>query len=173
MKIFLIGGPGSGKSTVGKRMAGDLRWQFISTGEILRESKEPWVIEKLKTAQLFDDEMISELVMTRIRGADNVIIDGFLRTLRQAEIAIEKKIGMDLLLELVVPLEEIQKRLMNRGRDQDEPEIVMERYLEYERNKTKVLAYLVGNGKKLVSVNGVGGMDEVYKRAVMAVRSSL
>ena len=66
MRIIFIGGPGTGKSTVGKRLAGDLGWPWISSGEILRESKEPWVIERLKTAQLFDDEMVTQLVLSRL-----------------------------------------------------------------------------------------------------------
>ena len=90
MKLLFLGGPGTGKSTVGNRLANDLNWPWISSGAILRESKEQWVIERLKTAQLFDDEMVSELVFSRLSGIENAIIDGYPRTLRQAEIIVDR-----------------------------------------------------------------------------------
>ena len=58
MRILLLGAPGTGKSTVGKRLAVDMGWFWLSSGELLRESQEQWVIDKLKTAELFDDDMI-------------------------------------------------------------------------------------------------------------------
>ena len=62
MRIVFIGGPGSGKSTVGNRLASDLKWPWISSGEILRESKEPWVVEKLKTALRVSDIVTVEVM---------------------------------------------------------------------------------------------------------------
>ena len=127
MRIIFIGGPGTGKSTVGKRLAGDLGWPWISSGEILRESKEPWVIERLKTAQLFDDEMVTQLVLSRLDETENAIIDGFPRTLKQAENMVERGYPADILVDLSVPIEEAIARLVERGRDQDTPEIVRQR----------------------------------------------
>ncbi len=164
MKIVFLGGPGSGKSTIGSRLSEELKWPWISSGEILRESKEPWVIERLKTAQLFDDEMVSGLVFSRLTGVENAILDGFPRTLRQAEIMVERGEKVDMIIEVIVPLEEVQNRLMLRGRDQDTKEIIEERYRDYENIKSKIIAYLVGNGAKIITIDGVGGMDEVYNR---------
>lgn len=170
MKIVFIGGPGSGKSTVGTRLAQDLKWPWISSGEILRQSKEPWVVEKLKTAQLFDDEMISGLVLSRLHNEPNAIIDGFPRTFKQAEIMLSRGEKVDIIVEMRVPIEEIQKRLYLRGRDQDTREIVEERYAMYEHDKDEIMSYLVGNGAKVVIVDGVGTQDEVYARAVKGIQ---
>lgn len=170
MKIIFIGGPGSGKSTVGTRLAQDLKWPWISSGEILRQSKEPWVVEKLKTAQLFDDEMISGLVLSRLHNEPNAIIDGFPRTFKQAEIMLSRGEKVDIIVEMRVPIEEIQKRLYLRGRDQDTREIVEERYAMYEHDKDEIMSYLVGNGAKVVIVDGVGTQDEVYARAVKGIQ---
>lgn len=172
MKILFLGGPGTGKSTVGQRLARDLKWPWISSGAILRESNEEWVIEKLKTAQLFDDEMVAGLVFSRLAGVENAIIDGFPRTLKQAELMLEQGQKPDMMVEMVVPLEEIEARLGLRGRDQDEPEVVEERYNAYEATKGEIMAYLAGNGVKVVSVDGVGTMDEVYVRTVNAIREA-
>ena len=135
MKLLFLGGPGTGKSTVGNRLAKDLKWPWISSGAILRESKEQWVIDRLKTAQLFDDEMISELVF--------------------------------------VPFDEVMRRLAARGRSQDVPEIIEERQADYERSRNEIVAYLVGNGVKLLTVDGMGGVDEVYKRTVTLIRNEM
>ena len=173
MRIIFLGGPGSGKSTVGNRLAEDLKWPWISSGEILRQSKEPWVIEKLKTAQLFDDEMIAGLVLSRLTGVQNAILDGFPRTFKQAEIMLSRGEKVGLIVELNVPLEEVQKRLFMRGRDQDTKEIVEERLAMYEQSKTEILAYLVGNGAKLITIDGMGSPDEVYMRVAKAIQEAI
>ena len=170
MRIIFLGGPGSGKSTVGTRLAEDLKWPWISSGEILRQSKEPWVVEKLKTAQLFDDEMISGLVLSRLHDEPNAIIDGFPRTFKQAEIMITRGEKVDLIVEMNVPIEEVQKRLALRGRDQDERTIVEERYAMYEHDKNEIIAYLIGNGAKILTIDGVGTQDEVYQRVAKGIQ---
>ena len=169
MRIIFIGGPGSGKSTVGNRLSEDLKWPWISSGEILRQSKEPWVVERLKTAQLFDDEMVAGLVLSRLTNVPNAILDGFPRTFKQAEIMLTRGEKVDLIVEMVVPMEEVQKRLFLRGRDQDTKEIVEERYRMYEQTKAEIMAYLIGNGAKIITVDGVGSQDEVYRRTAQAI----
>lgn len=172
MNILFLGGPGTGKSTAGQRLAQALGWPWVSSGEILRESKEPWVIEKLKTAELFDDEMISDLVFSRLEGVESAIIDGFPRTLRQAEIIVERGLKIDLMVELTLPIEEALNRLALRGREQDTPEVIEARWADYEAGKSKIMAFLAGNGVKVASVDGVGTMDEVYARVVAAVQGA-
>lgn len=170
MRIIFLGGPGSGKSTVGSRLADGLKWPWVSSGEILRQSKEPWVIEKLKTAQLFDDEMIAGLVLSRLHQTPNAILDGFPRTLKQAEIMLSRGEKIDVIAEMVVPIEEVQKRLFLRGRDQDTKEIIEERFQTYEQSKDEIVAFLVGNGAKLVKIDGLGTQDEVYARAIQSLK---
>lgn len=173
MKLLFLGGPGTGKSTVGNRLANDLNWPWISSGAILRESKEQWVIDRLKTAQLFDDEMVSELVFSRLTETENAIIDGYPRTLRQAEIIVERGLKIDYIVELTVPFEEVMRRLSMRGRSQDVPEIIEERQADYERSRNEIVAFLLGNGVKLLTVDGLGEVDEVYKRTVTLIRNEI
>lgn len=170
MRIIFLGGPGSGKSTVGSRLAEAIKWPWISSGEILRESKDPWVIDRLKTAQLFDDEMVANLVFSRLHGVKNAILDGFPRTLRQAEIMIERGEKIDIVIEMNVPIEEVEQRLFLRGRDQDTKEIIDERYHDYERKKAKIMAFLIGNGSKIVTIDGVGTQDEVFQRVAEGIQ---
>lgn len=164
MNIMILGAPGTGKSTIGQAIARDYGFTWVSTGEILRQSQEEWVIDKLKTGQLFDDDMVMSLAIPRVQAAENAIFDGFPRTMRQAEILIENHIKVDLILEIDVPIEEIQARLALRGREQDTPEIVEERVYYYHETKSAILAYLVGHGSKFVTIDGLGSPDEVYAR---------
>lgn len=173
MRIIFLGGPGSGKSTVGSRLAEGLNWPWVSSGEILRQSKEPWVIEKLKTAQLFDDEMIASLVLSRLHQTSSAILDGFPRTLKQAEIMMSRGEKIDVIAEMVVPIEEVQKRLFLRGRDQDTKEIIEERFRMYEQDKDEIVAFLVGNGAKLVKIDGVGTPDEVFQRTINELQEAI
>lgn len=170
MRLIFIGGPGSGKSTVGTRLSEDLGWPWISSGEILRQSNEAWVKERLKTASLFDDEMVAGLVLSRLVGEENAILDGFPRTMKQAEIMYERGEKVDIIVEMNVPLEEVQKRLFLRGRDQDTKEVIEDRYAMYEQSKTEIMAFLVGNGAKVVTIDGLGTQDEVYKRVAQGIQ---
>lgn len=173
MKILFLGAPGSGKSTVGQALATDMNFGWISTGEILRQSTEQWVIDKLKTEQLFDDEMVMGLAIPRIEEVENVIYDGFPRTVRQAEILAEKGLQPDLIVEINVPLEEIYQRLALRAREQDTPEIIEQRYYMYEDSKNEILAYLVGHGSKVAVIDGVGTPEEVYARVKAEVLGAM
>ena len=117
--------------------------------------------------------MVSELVFSRLSGIENAIIDGYPRTLKQAEIIVDRGLKIDYIVELVVPFEEIMRRLSLRGRSQDVPEIIEERQADYERSRNEIVAYLVGNGVKLLTVDGVGEVDEVYKRTVSIIRNEI
>jgi len=173
MIIAFLGGPGSGKSTVAQRLAGDLKWPWISSGAILRESDEPWVRERLKAGLLFDDEMVSGLVFSRLAGVPNAVFDGYPRSLRQAQIINEHETKIDLLVELEVPIEEVKARLKLRGRDEDEERVIDERTAEFEEKKGDILAYLIGTGSKYIKISGVGAQDEVYLRAATQIRDVL
>ena len=151
-------------------MAEDLKWSWISPGAILRESKEPWVVEKLKTAQLFDDDMVAGLVLSRLSNEPNAILDGFPRTLKQVEIMYNRGERVDIIVEMDVPLEEIQKRLLLRGRDQDSKEVIEERYEMYKQSRSEILAFLIGNGAKMITIDGVGDQDEVYQRVAKGIQ---
>lgn len=128
------------------------------------------MVEKLKTAQLFDDEMVAGLVLSRLSTEPNAILDGFPRTFKQAEIMYSRGEKVDIIVEMQVPIEEVQQRLVLRGRDQDTKEIIEERYQMFEDSKDEILAFLIGNGAKMLTIDGVGTQDEVYQRVAKGIQ---
>ena len=173
MNVIFLGGPGSGKSTLGKRLAEELGWEWISGGAILRESKEPWVQEKLATAQLFDDHMVSNLIFSRLETAENAIIDGYPRTASQVDILLSQGIKIDYIIEVDVPKSEVKKRIALRGREQDSPEIFEERWKIYQDNRDKIIAPLLGSGVGFLVLDGVGTPEEVYERALLMMKNEV
>lgn len=123
MKIILVGAPGSGKGTQAKTLADHYQIPHISTGDMLREEQESGSELGLYIKSLIDggnfvsDELIIGLVKERIAKPDCVngfILDGFPRTLKQAQVMQEEGIEVDHVVELMVPFQLIVTRITGR-----------------------------------------------------------
>ncbi|MBQ3325979.1 nucleoside monophosphate kinase [Candidatus Saccharibacteria bacterium] len=167
-RIVLFGMPGSGKSTQGQKLAADLGCPWVSTGEILRKSKESWVQEKLKTSELFDDHIVLKLLKDALSGVGDAVIDGFPRNRAQAQMAIDE-IGVTDVIELTVPEEQVIARMAERGREQDQESIAKQRVEDYKSNRRDVEEIFWQHGIEMKRVDGVGTIEEVYKRVKEAL----
>ena len=127
MFIVLLGAPGSGKGTVGKILAENLKLAHISTGDLFRENlknetelgKEAKVY--MDKGELVPDELTVRMLEKRMEEADvenGAILDGFPRTKNQAIILdklLESKGNkVDMALNIDVPFSEIVERIANR-----------------------------------------------------------
>jgi adenylate kinase len=127
LNLVLLGPPGSGKGTQGERLQEDLRLPYYATGDILRAAvrDETELGRTAKTymdrGDLVPDEVIVGTIAERIdspEAADGFILDGFPRTVPQAE-ALDGKLselGRSLtgVLQIDVSDEEVQRRLGGR-----------------------------------------------------------
>ncbi|OGT63741.1 MAG: adenylate kinase [Gammaproteobacteria bacterium RIFCSPHIGHO2_12_FULL_45_9] len=123
MRIIVLGPPGAGKGTQTALLAEGLGIPAISTGNMLRAAVKAGTPLGLaaqavmEAGQLVSDEIMVGLVKTRIAEADcaaGFLLDGFPRTVPQAEALREAGIAIDHVIELVVPDEEIVARMSGR-----------------------------------------------------------
>ena len=122
MKLILLGGPGSGKGTQAELLSKALSIPTISTGDIFRKAiSEGTEIGKvvgkyMEAGLLVPDEIVIDTISERITCNDcskGYILDGFPRTIRQAE-ALDKMDDFDYVVSLEVPDNVIEKRLTGR-----------------------------------------------------------
>ena len=123
MRIILLGCPGAGKGTQALILAKNYAIPLISTGEMLRaavkaETKLGVAVKKImERGALVPDDIIINLVKERIAQSDcknGYLLDGFPRTILQAEALQMVDINIDYVIELYVPDVEIVKRLSGR-----------------------------------------------------------
>lgn len=164
MKILFLGAPGSGKSTQGQKIAEARGIKWLSTGQMLRDSDEPWIKEKLATGELFDDEFITGMALREIVKYEDIILDGFPRTLVQAQKLVQAGVKIDKIVEIDVSAEEILQRMLLRGRDEDNEEVIGKRISIYEATRDEIVGFLTENGSKFVKIDGVGTPEEVNQR---------
>src|SRR5437773_2179019 len=185
---IIFGPPGSGKGTQAARIEKEFRLKHLSTGEILRAEvasgspigKEAGRI--MAAGDLVPDELIVDIVRGRLPEAETgagVRLDGFPRTVRQAQ-ALDAMLAdeghtLDFVIALDVPEAELVERLLHRaeveGRSDDTREAIAERMHEYHKLTEAVLDYYRRQGVDVVRVDGTGSPDQVFERIRRALPS--
>lgn len=122
-RIILLGPPGAGKGTQANLLVEQLGIPKISTGDMFRQAiadKTPLgqqVEEIMRTGELVSDEIVVAMVKERLSQSDcndGFLLDGFPRTLAQAEALDEAGVSIDVVITLEVPNEEIVDRISGR-----------------------------------------------------------
>ncbi|AWR85786.1 adenylate kinase [Meiothermus taiwanensis] len=176
--VIFLGPPGAGKGTQAKRLALELGFRQLSTGDILRshvargtelgQQAKPL----MEAGKLVPDEIILGLIGQELAEMPDpkVIFDGFPRTLAQAEaldrLLSERQIRLLGVLLVTAPEEELVRRLLGRaleeGRSDDNEHTIRARMVEY-RQKTQPLVDYYKKTGQLKEINGLGKVDEVYQ----------
>lgn len=180
MRLILLGPPGAGKGTQGHRLHEAYGIPEISTGDILRaavRNETPLGLEAktyMDQGALVPDEVIIGIARERLAEADTeqgFILDGFPRTVAQAEaldrMLLESQRPLDHVISIEVPEEELLQRLASRrgieGRDDDSDEAIRHRLEVYERQTAPLVEYYRHTGL-LRPVAGVGTVDDIAQR---------
>ncbi len=179
MRIVLLGPPGAGKGTQAVQLAEKLGVPQISTGELFRENITSGTKLGLEAKKYLDAgdlvpaSLTNALVDDRL-GHDDVaggfILDGFPRTVEQAEALhdmLERRgLKLDAVVEFRVPEEELVSRLAARGRADDTEDVIRNRFRVYRDETAPLLDYY---RNELKTVDAVGSLDEVFTRALQAL----
>jgi adenylate kinase len=185
MRLILLGPPGAGKGTQAQRLVQKHGIIQLSTGEMLRAAVAAQTAVGLKAKDimanggLVPDEIVIGIISDRLDQADaarGFILDGFPRTVPQAEALDEllkkKHIKLDAVVELRVNESALLQRVENRvaemrarGEDvriDDTPEVLAKRLASY-RSLTEPLIHYYSERRKLLTVDGMMTIEEVTR----------
>ena len=201
MKIVLFGPPGAGKGTQAEHISNMYRLPHISTGAVLRRNIEEKTqiglvalkyIERGNLAP--DDVMMDVLKMELSRCKQGFLLDGFPRTLKQAE-ALDKITDVDVVLNIEIDAQTVVDRIVNRMvcsvcgknynkkihsvlscdcgapltlRKDDNEEVVRDRLKVYTEITMPVVGHYKAQGK-LVDIDGNGSIEDVFERIKAAL----
>lgn len=187
MRIVLLGAPGSGKGTQGEALAARFGVRHVSSGDLLRvhiadgtalgDMAEGYV----RRGELVPDDLVLQMVGAEVVEAANAggyVLDGFPRTLAQAERAYELAgpagVTADAVVFLAVPDAVVRERLMGRreGRVDDADPEVIERRLRVFHEETEPLLDFYRQRGILVTVDATPPPDAVTQAMLAAVAVS-
>ena len=178
MNILILGPQGSGKGTQAKRIAAEYGVAHVATGDMFRAAIAAGTPLGLKvepllaSGQLVPDDLTVGLIRARLEDADasnGFVLDGFPRTMAQAE-ALDAMLagigrGLDVVLELLIAeeicIERMRGRAREEGRGDDTPEVIAARLEVYRRETVPVVEHYRATGR-LVGIRADRLPDEVF-----------
>jgi adenylate kinase len=185
LRLLLIGPPGAGKGTQAARLSAAYGIPAISTGDIFRENVKNGTELGVQAKSYMDaghyvpDSLTNDLVRDRLQqpdASDGFLLDGYPRTLQQVG-ELDDILGVsDSSLDAVVVLEaqtdEVVRRLLKRseeqGRSDDTEEVIRKRLDVYTEQTAPLVEVYDGRGL-VVTVDGLGEIDEVTGRIIAAL----
>ncbi|HWJ10272.1 MAG TPA: adenylate kinase [Nocardioides sp.] len=185
MRLLIMGPPGAGKGTQATAVADHFSVPAISTGDIFRANVSggtPLGVEAKKymdAGEYVPDEVTNNMVRSRIAepdAASGFLLDGYPRTLAQVTeldgMIEETGHQLDAVLVLTVDQEAVVGRLLKRAEIEgraDDTEDVIRRRLEVYAAETEPLIAVYADRGLVVSVDGMGEIDDVQQRIFAAL----
>ncbi len=187
LRLLLIGPPGSGKGTQGKRVAQRYGVEHIAAGDLLRHEVETEsgigrrAAASMQRGELVSDDLVYELVMPRVIAAgkgNGYVLDGFPRSVNQAvegravfednDVAVKLAVLLDAIPDDLMP--RLLERAQSEGRFDDTPEVIRARLDVFNEEVEPLLAFYRERGL-LVTVDASGSPDDVWARLQAVVES--
>ena len=185
MRVLLIGAPGAGKGTQAAQIARHFGLTHISSGDLLRQHVRQettigrQVKEYIDRGDLVPDSTIMDMLYKPVVAASasgGYILDGFPRTVGQAEaayaVAGELGVQVQLAVHIVVQREELLRRLTARARGADDDLAVIKHRLKVYDEMTLPLVAYYAERERLVEVNGGRPVEEVTWSIVVQLQQA-
>lgn len=176
-----MGPPGAGKGTQASVLSRELGIPHISTGDLFRAhmgERTTLGVEAqryVEAGELVPDEVTNEMVRERLGepdAAQGFLLDGFPRTVGQAEVLGEILSDLDheldAVLEFRIPTDVVVARMLARGRADDTEDVIRRRLSVYRDETAPLLEYYT---RIVVGVDAVGDVEEVSARALAALNA--
>ena len=180
MRLLFVGPPGSGKGTQAARVAEQLGVPHISTGEMFRAhvvggtELGKQVKALMEAGEYVPDQITGEMLAERLTRSDaggGFILDGFPRTIPQAQLLEEllAETPLDRVVSLEVETEELMGRMLSRGRADDTPDTIRRRLEVYHGQTAPLLDFYASSGL-IQGVDGSGDIGEITERIMATLR---
>ena len=179
MRLLLIGAPGSGKGTQAERLAQRYGITHISSGDLLRQHvREQTALGRQIQSYVDRGDLVpTGIVVDMLRKpvvaaveAGGYVLDGFPRTVEQAQAAFPTAhaLGAEVqaAVHLDVPRAELVRRLLARGRGSDDTQEVIEHRLQVYLDETVPLLEYYANREWMFAVDGAQSPDAVHQEIV-------
>ena len=163
MRVIMLGGPGSGKSTYSKFITNHFQIPHVYTGDMMRSlaQQDTDIGKKVKSAldkgDYVDTKIVLDTLEARLQRKDTkrgYVLDGFPRSMQQVREMERRNIGYDHVVFLDVAEDEVVRRLTSRGRADDKPDIIKNRIAVYKRETMPVIKHFEN---KMLNIRVEGG----------------
>ena len=163
MRVIMLGGPGSGKSTYSKFITKHFQIPHVYTGDMMRSlaQQDTDIGKKVKSAldkgDYVDTKIVLDTLEARLQRKDTMkgyVLDGFPRSMQQVREMERRNIGYDHVVFLDVAEDEVVRRLTSRGRADDKPDIIKNRIAVYKRETMPVIKHFEN---KMLNIRVEGG----------------
>ncbi|MEB3295520.1 MAG: nucleoside monophosphate kinase [Synechococcales bacterium] len=184
MRLMILGGPGSGRTTQALQLAAALEVKVISTGELLRDAiaLETELGQQVKSlvekGEFVPDEFMIEFIKLRLRRSDvsnGWILEGYPRTAFQAEeldfLLEERQQVIDFAISLEIEAEVLMERSLSRARPDDTPEAIQRRIDLHQDLTLPMLEYYELRGK-LLRIDGNQPIPQVTQQILQGLEQS-
>ena len=166
MRIIMLGGPGSGKSTYTEYLIKHFNITHIYPGGMLRKEVEKGseigkqVKSIIDRGEFVPNQIVLDLITKKVeQSPQGYVLDGWPRYMQQVEDMEKAEIGYDYAVFLDVSREEVLRRLLARGRADDTEEIINNRIELYKKETGPVIEYMRGR-PGFLEIKAEGGTPE-------------
>lgn len=179
MRLVLLGPPGAGKGTQAQLLSDALNIPHISTGDLFRANISQGTElgkqaqEYMDAGKLVPTEVTANMVRARLEegdAANGFLLDGFPRTIEQAdlleEMLKEKDLKLDAVINYQVSEDVVVERMLSRGRNDDNESTIRTRLQVYREETAPLIDYYQG---RILNIDAEGSVEDISEATLCAL----